>query len=395
MFKEKSLKVSLLTGGGDKPYALGLLDALVSKGMIVDFIGSDELGTAEIVHHENVNFLNLRGSQNPDVSVLQKCARVSRYYLRLLQYAATTDSGLFHILWTNRFPLLDRVILNFYYKFLGKRLILTAHNVNEKERDGGDGLFNRLTLRTLYTLMDHIFVHTNKMKDQLNKEFNVKEAKVSVIPFGINNTVPSSELTKSEARDRLQLDERHKVMLFFGNIAPYKGLDSAIDALGRLKVKDDSYRLVIAGQVKGCQEYWNLIERAIEDRHLGEHVIKKIEHIPDEIVEVYFKAADVLILPYKFIYQSGVLFLSYNFGLPVIATDVGSLSEDILEGKTGMICRAGDSTELANTIDRYFDSRLFRDSENARMDIQVFGNSNYSWQEVAKIIHPVYDSMMK
>jgi hypothetical protein len=50
---------------------------------------------------------------------------------------------------------------------------------------------------------------------------------------------------------------------------------------------------------------------------------------------------------------------------------------------------------LANTIDRYFDSRLFRDSENARMDIQAFGNSNYSWQEVAKIIHPVYDSMMK
>lgn len=389
------MKVSLLTGGGDKPYALGLLEALVSKGITVDFIGSDDLGTAGIVHHANVNFLNLRGNQNPGAPVWKKCTRVSSYYFRLLRYAATTDSSVFHILWTNRFPLLDRVLLNLYYKLLGKKLILTAHNVNEKERDGGDGIFNRLTLKALYSLADHIFVHTHKMKVQLNEEFNIKDGKVSVIPFGINNTIPCSELTKREARGRLKLDERHKVMLFFGNIAPYKGLDSAIDALERVKIKDDSYRLVIAGPVKGNQDYWDSIERAIEDRKLDENVIRMIEYIPDEVVEVYFKAADVLILPYKFIYQSGVLFLSYSFGLPVIATDVGSLREDILEGATGMICRAADSGDLANAIDRYFDSKLFRNLESARIDIQIYGNNNHSWQEVANIIHPVYDSMAR
>ncbi len=158
------MKVSLLTGGGDKPYALGLLEALVSKVIAVDFIGSDDLASAGIVHHANVNFLNLRGNQNPGVSVWKKGVRVSGYYFRLLRYAATTDSKVFHILWTNRFPLLDRVLLNLYYKLLGKKLILTAHNVNEKERDGGDGIFNRFTLKVLYTLVDHIFVHTHKMK---------------------------------------------------------------------------------------------------------------------------------------------------------------------------------------------------------------------------------------
>ncbi|MGZ3606731.1 MAG: glycosyltransferase family 4 protein [Syntrophales bacterium] len=388
------MKVSLLTGGGDKPYALGLLSALISQGITVDFIGSDELGAAEVVSHKNVNFLNLRGDQNPNVSVLEKCVRVSRYYFRLLQYAATTDSKLFHILWTNKFPLLDRAILNFYYKLLGKKLILTAHNINEKERDGGDGMFNRFTLMALYTLVDHIFVHTNKMKVQLNKEFNIKETKVSVIPFGINNTIPCSELTKPEARDRLNLAEHDKVILFFGNIAPYKGLDGAIDALDRVRIKNDNCRLLIAGQVKSCQEHWNMIERAIEDRDLGKYVIKKIEYIPDEAVEVYFKSADVLILPYKFIYQSGVLFLSYSFGLPVIATDVGSLSEDILEGKTGMVCHADDSVDLANTILRYFDSELFRNQERTKTDIQTYGNSNHSWHEVAKITHSVYECML-
>lgn len=389
------MKVSLLTGGGDKPYALGLLSALVSQGLIVDFIGSDELGAAEIVSHRNVNFLNLRGNQNPEVSVLQKCIRVSRYYFRLLQYAATTDSKLFHILWTNKFPLLDRAILNLYYKFLGKKLILTAHNINEKERDGGDNIFNRLTLMALYILVDHIFVHTKKMKVQLNKEFNTKESKVTVIPFGINNTIPYSKLTKLEARDRLNLNEHNKVILFFGNIAPYKGLEDAIDALDRVRIKDNTYRLIIAGQVKSCQEHWNMIERVIEDRNLGKYVIKKIEYIPDKAVEIYFKSADVLILPYKFIYQSGVLFLSYSFGLPVIATDVGSLSEDILEGRTGMICRANDSVDLANTILGYFAGELFRNQERAKTDIQTYGSNNHSWNDIAKITYSVYECMQR
>ena len=383
--------MSLLTGGGDKPYALGLLDALVSKAVTVDFIGSDELGTAEIIADKNVNFLNLRGDQNPGVPTVQKVTRVLRYYFRLLQYAAKTDSNIFHILWAKRFLLLDRVVLNIYYKLLGKKLVFTAHNVNERERDGNDDIINKFTLKVLYFLVDHIFVHTNKMKNQLSKEFNITESKISVIPFGINNTLPKSDLTGLQARHRLKVSEREKIILFFGNIASYKGLEYAIRALDKLIIKDDRFRLIIAGQVKDCQAYWEDIEHIIEDLGMNKYIMKRIEYIPDEDVEIFFKASDVLILPYKFIYQSGVLFLSYSFGLPVIATDVGSLREDIVEGKTGMICRAED---LVDTIGRYFESDLFRNLEQRRKEIIDYGNKKYSWEEVSNITCAVYDKLL-
>jgi glycosyltransferase involved in cell wall biosynthesis len=387
------LKVSLLTGGGDKPYALGLLNALVSKGVIVDFIGNDEMSNAEIVAHKSVNFLNLRGNQNPAAPRVQKITRVLRYYLRLIKYTATTDSPILHILWFNKFLLFDRTLLNIYYKFLGKKLVFTAHNIDEKERDGGNNYLNRLSLKILYNLVDHIFVHTAKMKSQLVHEFNIAETKVSVIPFGINNTIPKSDLTKIEARGRLHLKDHEKVLLFFGNIAPYKGLEYVMYAMDRLRNKDDSFRLIIAGQIKDCQAYWEKLELIAESLDISKYIIKKIEYIPDEDVEVFFKSSDVLLLPYKFIYQSGVLFLSYSFGLPVIATDVGSLREDIMEGKTGMICRAEDPDDLADKICRYFDSDLFRNLEENQKDIINYGNEKYSWDEVGNRTHSVYGSL--
>ena len=76
-------------------------------------------------------------------------------------------------------------------------------------------------------------------------------------------------------------------------------------------------------------------------------------------MELYIKAAGVLVLPYVHIFQSGVPFLAYSFGLPVIATDVGTLRQDIVEGRTGFVCRPQDSSDLARTIDKYFESELF------------------------------------
>ena len=74
----------------------------------------------------------------------------------------------------------------------------------------------------------------------------------------------------------------------------------------------------------------------------------RAEYIPDDETELYFKAADVLVLPYRHIYQSGVLFLGYSFGLPVLAADVGALKEEIVEGKTGFVFKPEDSVDLAS-----------------------------------------------
>lgn len=388
------IKISLLTAGKDKPYVLGLLSGLACNQLHVDFIGNDEMQDAVVVQDENVTYFNLRGNQDSDAPIARKAHRVLKYYLKLIRYAYRTHSPLFHIQWLNKFIYFDRTLLNCYYKVLGKKLVYTAHNVNMRERDGNDSIINRATLWFLYRVVDHVIVHTEKMKDALVGSYHVSAKKVSVIPFGINNTVPNSQLTTQEARDRLSLKSDEKIILFFGNIAPYKGLKYTIMALGDLKEKYPNLRLIIAGRIKECKTYWSKIERLIAQYKLNDHILKKVHFIPDEEIEIYFKAADVLVLPYKFIYQSGPLFLSYYYGLPVIASDVGSFREDIKEGETGFICASEDSRDLAEKIDRYFGSDLYHNLQEHRQSIRAYADKKYSWEKIGKKTCGVYKQVL-
>ncbi len=386
--------IALLTGGGDKPYALGLASALTSERISIDFVGSDDLDEPVLRDNPRVRFLNLRGDQSTEAGRMAKVLRVFRYYLRLLLYAATAKPKIFHILWNNKFELIDRTLLLLYYRLLGKRLVFTAHNVNAGKRDGNDSWLNRLTLRAQYRLVDNIFVHTDAMKRELMSGFNVPDSKVTVIPFGINNTLPNSGVTKAQARQQLGIGTGEKTVLFFGNIAPYKGLEYLAEAMTKLIGQDRSYRLVIAGKTKGCEEYWGRIRHGMDRAGILDRVIEKIEYIPDQDVELYFKSADLLVLPYTHIFQSGVLFLGYSFGLPVIASDVGSLSEEIMEGKTGFVFKAKDPADLTGTLQKYFVSDLYERLETNRGLIREYANDRYSWSRVGEITRKVYEELL-
>jgi D-inositol-3-phosphate glycosyltransferase len=392
--KPSPLRIALLTGGGDKPYALGMAAALTSVGIHVDFIGSDDLSVPELLSHDRVKFLNLRGDQSEHANLMAKALRVLTYYLRLIIYAARANPKLFHILWNNKFQLFDRTLLMLYYKMLGKRVVFTAHNVNAARRDQNDSWLNRLTLKIQYSLSDHIFVHTDGMKNEMIADFRVPDDKISVIPFGINNTVPNTTLTAAEAKRQLGVRDKDKALLFFGHIAPYKGLEYLVAALAELLKRERAYRLIIAGNPKGSNAYWNQVQEAIARHGTRDRVIEKIECVPDEATELYFKAADVLILPYTHVFQSGVLFLGYSFGLPAIAADVGSLKEEIIEGVTGLIFRGRDSSDLARTIERYFRSELFHNLETRRAWIKAYANECHSWSKVATNSTEVYARLL-
>ena len=383
-------RVSLLTGGGDKPYALGMAAALTSAGVHVDFIGSDDLNVPELLSNHWVNFLNLRGDQRHDAKAAVKILRVLRYYVRLVAYAATARPKLFHILWNNKFQLLDCTVLMLYYRLLGKRVVFTAHNVNAGKRDSNDSSLNRALLKIQYGLCDHIFVHTEGMKTEMTSEFRIPGSKISVIPFGVNNTVPNTSLSSAETKRQLGIDKDDKVLLFFGNIAPYKGLEYLVAAFDQLLKTDRSYRLLIVGKPNGPESYCKEVRRAIATSGIADRIIAKIEYVPDQETEVYFKAADVLILPYAHVFQSGVLFLGYSFGLPAIAADVGSLKEEIIEGETGFVFKPRESSDLARKIRDYFNSELFRDLESRRTEIKAYANERYSWDKVAAITTAIY-----
>jgi glycosyltransferase involved in cell wall biosynthesis len=389
-----TFRVALLTGGGDKPYALGMAAALTSAGVIVDFIGSDDHVVRELLANPRVNFHNLRGAQSPQVSRVTKVLRVLNYYFRLICYAAKAKPVIFHILWNNKIEIFDRTLLMLYYKLLGKRLVLTAHNVDKSKRDGGQSFLNRFSLRWQYRLSDHIFVHTEKMNTELVTEFGVIKEKVSVIPFGVNNTIPNTSLSTTDAKQQLGINKDEKTLLFFGNIAPYKGLDYLVAAFTKLSKECFNYRLIIAGSVKNCQTYWRAVEQSIILSGVGERIILKIEYVPDEDTEIYFKAADVLMLPYTYIFQSGVLFLGYSFGLPVIASNVGSMQEDVIPGKTGFVHEAKNAAALAEAIRVYFRSDIYRNLDRTRRNIREYANERYSWAIVGKILDRVYRRML-
>jgi D-inositol-3-phosphate glycosyltransferase len=391
--RQAPLNVALLTGGQDRHYAVGLATALMEQNVHLEVIGSDEVDGPEFQGNPHVVFRNLHGGQTT-TSLIRRVERIVSFYARLIHYAATAKPEIFHILWNNKLPVFDRTLLMLIYKLLGKKVLFTAHNVNAGRRDKKDSWLNRVTLKCQYKLLDHIFVHTGKMKDELVSEFGVGAEKITIIPYGVNNAVPFTELTREESRQKLGLRNDEKAILFFGAIKQYKGLEYLVAAFQQIAAQGD-YRLIIAGErKKGCEEYWRSIQQAIEQHPSHDKVLQKIEFIPDAETEVYFKAADVAVLPYTEIFQSGILFLAYSFGLPVIATNVGSFADDVVEGRTGFICRPRDTADLAATIERYFNSELFRTLETRRLEIRDSVYTAHSWDTVGAMTRTAYSELL-
>jgi glycosyltransferase involved in cell wall biosynthesis len=234
------------------------------------------------------------------------------------------------------------------------------------------------------------------MKSELCEDFGVPTKAVTVIRYPVNNAFPDTELTPNAAKRRLGLDEEEKAILFFGRIVPYKGIEYLLEAYQLLLTdKRAKYKLILAGgPKKGAEQYVQQLRSILSESFGQEGVILKTQFVPDNEMELYFKAADVLALPYKEIFQSGVLFLAYSFGLPVVATDVGSFREDVVEGSTGFLCKPGEPAELAKAIETYFASNLYKNLNVRRPELKEYANLNHSWHAVAELTGNAYAKML-
>lgn len=386
------MNVALLTGGKDAHYVRGLVRQLVRRDVRLVVVGSTDMADIDGIDTGQVEFHDLIGDSDPDAPFSSKVLRLLRYYARLVVFVARADASLFHILWFRKFPKVERVLLSVYLKLLGKRLLFTAHNVDDEVRDGKSTVIGSLSLRLFYTIVDHIFVHTERMQRELVSRFQVPLHKVTVLPFGTNDVVPVLDMSRADARAKLGVDKNRRVLLFFGNLAPYKGLEDLIRALARLVAEDPALVLIICGapKDKSCEPYWKELDHLISDLGLAAHVLKEIRYVTDHEAALFFKAADVSILPYRRIYQSGVLALSYAQGLPVIAADIGSMKDDVIHGETGLVFRAGDVADLAKTIRSYFIGPLFRELDTRAETIQKYGTGRFSWPRNAELTVGVY-----
>jgi D-inositol-3-phosphate glycosyltransferase len=387
--------VALLSGGQERSYLFGLATSLSERGIRVNVLGNEHVDNIAFHTSEHIRFIDL-GSVHGHIRVISKLFHLVHYYGRMIVYLTFHSPKVIHILWNSKAEYFDRTFLMLYLKCLGKKVALTAHNINKAKRDSCDSLLNRMTLTMQYRTADAIFVHTEKMKEELVRGFGVRSTSVVLIPFGTNIAVPDTSLSADGAKCRLGIRHDEKAVLFFGRIVPYKGVEYLIEAFQTLARRDSKWRLVIAGEpMQRFESYVDEIRRAIANSGCADRITCRLEYIPDNETEVYFKAADVLILPYRDIFESGVLYLAYRFGVPVVASDVGSFREEITNSGIGLVCEAANSTDLVSKVDALFNSGLYKDRELHRLRIREYAKVSHSWSAVAKTTELVYCRMVK
>ncbi len=225
---------------------------------------------------------------------------------------------------------------------------------------------------------DGFVVMSNKVKDDLlslkpNAKYIFQEHPL-YNHFGKKLDVIESK--KKTFGDRYEELKDKKLLLYFGFIRDYKGLDLLIESMSLL---DDSYHLIIAGEVYGNFDKYS---EQISNLEVGHKITQFVKYINDSEVQELFSASDVCVLPYKSATQSGIVGISYNFDLPVIATDVGGLNEMIVPHNTGFMVDNPNSNEIAEKIKVYFDKEMKVDFEQNIINYKSIAN----WKSLAKNI---------
>jgi beta-1,4-mannosyltransferase len=205
---------------------------------------------------------------------------------------------------------------------LGKRLIWTAHNAKSHEL-----LFPRLerwVVRRIGAQVHTIIVHCDSARTEISQYLAIDDQeKFSVIDHGNYVGIYADEVTEEAARRKLGLDAGDMVILFLGNIRPYKGLDDLITSFQ--KFQQPGVKLLIAGKPLSTE-----MQNDIESR-CGKNpdIIFHPAFIADDDIQLYLRACNVVAFPYKQILASGAVILAMSFGKPCIAPDIGCISSII------------------------------------------------------------------
>lgn len=237
-------------------------------------------------------------------------------------------------------------------KVFGFKVVGTVHDVESFEKYAR-GDTSRHNYEKFVHLLDGIAFPTEYARDELLKQISADLLKNKVVKTVYVNDVDYHRLDDNlikniDARKSLSLPEDKKIILFFGQIKKVKGLDILLKALSEVIKKDPSVLLVVAGKV--WKDDYSEYEKIIDEYGLKQYVEQRIGFIEDEDVPYYFSAADVIVLPYRKIYNSGVLIKSMSLGTPVVASDFGPFSEFVDHGKNGFLFKAGDANGLSEQL---------------------------------------------
>lgn len=270
------------------------------------------------------------------------------------------------------------------YQIQCKPIVFTVHNVLPHEPSA---LFFFLS-RLLFSMGDHFIVHSRLNQQQLVDCYGISPGDISLIPHGSLDFQVNPQADEKKIRAELGFLPEHQVVLLFGAIRPYKGIDTAISAFVQVKKHNPAARLLIVGKL---WQSWEPYDAMIKRHGLEKHVVVCLRYIPSAEVHRYFCASDLVILPYHhFDSQSGVGGAAISFRKPLIVTQVGGLPDLVLDPHA--VIPPADPIALAEAITNCINhpERLKKMEKDADRVAQML-----SWTGIAQRTIAVYESLLQ
>ncbi len=327
-------------------YDRAVCDALAAAGCRVRYITSrflyDDLPPTSAFETELLYFRGLDHRVLLKLPRLRRALRALSYPLghwQLAQQIRQAKPDIVHIQWS-RLPRLDYALIRRIQSW-HVPVVHTVHDVVP--------LFDVHArtdyLQTIYSTVDRLVVHTEANRAALLERYpSIRPERISIVPLIVSpNTAIPLEADQAAARHALGVPLDVPIVLFFGAIRPYKGLDILVDAFKQAIHSRPELHLLVAGRPDSAQDTATL------DTLRGQpNVTIRTEFIPYNQVWHYQLAADLAVFPYRSIYQSAALITSMSFGRAVIVSAVGGLPETI-DGN-GLIVPPENPDALAQAI---------------------------------------------
>jgi glycosyltransferase involved in cell wall biosynthesis len=257
----------------------------------------------------------------------------------------------------------DIIIVRYWIPFMGpclgtilriakknnhSKIVCIADNIIPHENRPGDNAFTKYFIKPV----DAFITMSRQVLEDLKTFSTTKPARLVAHPLYDNF---GERISRSEARKHLGIDEQLPILLFFGFIRKYKGLDILLDAMKLLKEDSEANNtitpyLLIAGEYYDNAETYR---QQIKENNIADVLIERTGFIADSEIKFYLCAADVVVQPYRHATQSGVSPLAYHFEVPMIVTNVGGLPDMVPHNIAGMVTEP-DAASLNKTIQEFF-----------------------------------------
>jgi len=287
----------------------------------------------------------------------------------------------FHIFYTNILVLFNLLVV----KILFGKIVLTVHDVSSFLDSSNSSIIGKL----IYKLTDRIITHNEFSKSEiLNINADLSSC-ISIVPHGNYTPFINIQYDKEKSKKQLGIPNNKTILLFFGMIKKVKGLEVLLYALNGVIKHNPDVLLVIAGKPWGND--FSDYQKIIEENNLSEYILLHTKYIPHKDVEHYYCASDLVVLPYKKIYQSGVLMMTLSYGRPALVSDLPPLKEIISDCENGFVFKTENVSDLTSKLNSILGNEELMEQVRDRGTELV--NTKYDWGEIGKQTKRAYQSL--